>query len=183
MKDGSRVLGDGGADPRRAAADDRGASPRRGRGVRRHGVAAQGAQGTFTTATAWWPKTTFDRWWAGGRAFAVALASPTLGTFESVTVKAAASCAPDSWTPVGRSAAAAVWTGIEMIVWGGTNGNGPIVLNDGARYNPSTDRTPARRSCSSSAGARRIGGRVRVSGKPLPFQTVPVSGPFQEGFI
>jgi hypothetical protein len=140
-------------------------------------------QGTFTTATAWWPKTTFDRWWAGGRAFAVALASPTLGTFESVTVKAAASCAPDSWTPVGRSAAAAVWTGIEMIVWGGTNGNGPIVLNDGARYNPSTDRTPARRSCSSSAGARRIGGRVRVSGKPLPFQTVPVSGPFQEGFI
>jgi hypothetical protein len=31
-----------------------------------------------------------------------------------------------------------VWTGSEMIVWGG-QGNGGIYLNTGGRFNPSTD--------------------------------------------
>ena len=49
----------------------------------------------------------------------------------------------DSWTatsttnaPAGRYRHTAVWTGSEMIVWGGNNGG---VLNTGGRYNPSTD--------------------------------------------
>jgi N-acetylneuraminic acid mutarotase len=49
----------------------------------------------------------------------------------------------DSWTatsttgaPNGRSFHTAVWTGSEMIVWGGYNGS---YLNTGGRYNPSTD--------------------------------------------
>ena len=48
----------------------------------------------------------------------------------------------DSWTatnttnaPALRSSHTAVWTGSEMIVWGGFNGNS--VLNTGGRYNPS----------------------------------------------
>jgi N-acetylneuraminic acid mutarotase len=48
--------------------------------------------------------------------------------------------AGNSWTavnptgaPTARQYHKAVWTGSEMIVWGGYNG-GP--LNDGARYNP-----------------------------------------------
>src|SRR6202035_4522857 len=48
----------------------------------------------------------------------------------------------DSWTatsiataPDGRSGHTAVWTGTEMIVWGGAN-NSPGVLNTGGRYNP-----------------------------------------------
>jgi len=51
----------------------------------------------------------------------------------------------DRWTPtttdkapVGRTYHTAVWTGGEMIVWGGV-ALGPIYLNTGGRYNPSTD--------------------------------------------
>ena len=54
-------------------------------------------------------------------------------------------CADDSWTatttvnvPSGRAAHTAVWTGSEMIVWGGLS-FGPDYLNTGGRYNPSTD--------------------------------------------
>jgi len=32
-----------------------------------------------------------------------------------------------------------VWTGSEMIVWGGVNALGNVVFNTGGRYNPSTD--------------------------------------------
>jgi hypothetical protein len=49
----------------------------------------------------------------------------------------------DSWTattttdaPSARSGHTAVWTGSEMIVWGGSGG---IYFNTGGRYNPSTD--------------------------------------------
>ena len=54
-------------------------------------------------------------------------------------------CADDTWTPttttnapVARAFHTAVWTGSEMIVWGGSAG-GTNYLNTGARYNPSTD--------------------------------------------
>ena len=51
----------------------------------------------------------------------------------------------DSWRPIStqgaptpRSQCVAVWTGTEMIIWGGAT-EGGIELNDGARYNPETD--------------------------------------------
>jgi hypothetical protein len=56
-----------------------------------------------------------------------------------------AGCTDDTWTstsitnaPDGRTLPTAVWTGSEMIVWGGTTDriNG---LDTGGRYNPSTD--------------------------------------------
>ena len=50
----------------------------------------------------------------------------------------------DSWTatsttnaPAVRSHHTAVWTGSEMIVWGGNDDDGE--LNSGGRYNPNTD--------------------------------------------
>src|SRR5207302_7067682 len=44
----------------------------------------------------------------------------------------------DNGTPPGaRSGHTAVWTGTEMIVWGGYNGSS--YLNDGARYNPAAN--------------------------------------------
>ncbi len=57
----------------------------------------------------------------------------------------------NSWTPTsiaancpqGRARAAAVWTGEEMIVWGGSNYSCPgneIYLNTGGRYSPISDR-------------------------------------------
>ena len=54
--------------------------------------------------------------------------------------------ATDSWTPMSsegapspRSQLTAVWTGTEMIVWGGT-GDAFDEKGDGARYNPETDK-------------------------------------------
>jgi len=53
-------------------------------------------------------------------------------------------CTPDTWTdtntnaPSGRIDHTAVWTGSEMIVWGGQNENEGL-LDTGGRYNPSTD--------------------------------------------
>jgi N-acetylneuraminic acid mutarotase len=55
----------------------------------------------------------------------------------------------DSWIsmstgsncPSGRSSSKAVWTGSEMIIWGGiiSDCSGVYVLNTGARYNPSSN--------------------------------------------
>ena len=54
-------------------------------------------------------------------------------------------CVEDTWTatsttnaPSARAGHTAVWTGSEMIVWGG-GASGPTYLNTGGRYNPSTD--------------------------------------------
>src|SRR5205085_1923293 len=41
--------------------------------------------------------------------------------------------------PIGRFKHSAVWTGREMIVWGGENGDGTGALPSGGRYNPETD--------------------------------------------
>jgi N-acetylneuraminic acid mutarotase len=53
--------------------------------------------------------------------------------------------ATDTWLPAapagassGRNNDVAVWTGSEMIVWGGFNSSGP--LSTGLRYNPATDQ-------------------------------------------
>jgi N-acetylneuraminic acid mutarotase len=51
----------------------------------------------------------------------------------------------NSWTatsttnaPFARDSHTAVWTGSEMIVWGGYS-SGPVYFNTGGRYNPITD--------------------------------------------
>ncbi len=53
-------------------------------------------------------------------------------------------CTDDTWTPTstanapeGRDDHTAIWTGTEMIVWGGRQNS--RALNSGGRYNPSTD--------------------------------------------
>jgi hypothetical protein len=42
-------------------------------------------------------------------------------------------------TPAARYAHTAVWTGTEVIVWGGANSGGANPLNDGGRYNPASN--------------------------------------------
>jgi hypothetical protein len=61
------------------------------------------------------------------------------------TISDGAACSDDTWTatsttnaPDARAGHTAVWTGSEMIVWGG-GASGPTYLNTGGRYNPSTD--------------------------------------------
>src|SRR5439155_14515760 len=61
----------------------------------------------------------------------------------------------DTWTasitsPAGRQNHTAVWTGSEMIVWGGFDNTN--VLNTGGRYNPTTDSWTATSTTSAPAG-------------------------------
>ncbi len=65
-------------------------------------------------------------------------------------------CTDDTWTaittvnaPQARSVRRAVWTGSEMIIWGGSNGTG---LNTGGRYNPSTDTWTATSTTNAPTG-------------------------------
>lgn len=90
-----------------------------------------------------WPKANFDRWWSSQRKqLPLTLPQDTV-RYQLPTVVADASCRDDSWKPTlagldGRYEHAAVWTGTEMIVWGGMEAAG-FVYGDGARYNPATD--------------------------------------------
>ncbi len=76
--------------------------------------------------------------------------------------------------PFARDFHTAVWTGSEMIVWGGL-GNG-AVLNTGGRYNPSTDSWTAT-STTNAPGARAVatavwtGSQMIVSGADLTAAT------------
>jgi len=97
---------------------------------------------TIVTATTTWPKESFDAWWstqareltAGIRAMAADYTLPSV---------AATSCANNTWGtlyqdfPDPRYNHSAIWTGTEMIVWGGNPGYPG--LNTGGRYNPATD--------------------------------------------
>src|SRR5437879_7403774 len=63
----------------------------------------------------------------------------------------------DSWTatsltnaPAARDYHTAVWTGSEMIVWGGFSGSS--YLNTGGRYNPGTDSWTATSITNAPAG-------------------------------
>jgi len=77
---------------------------------------------------------TFDQTVAAGANYTLPIISDPSG-----------GCIEDTWTPTNLTGApdarvshTAVWTGSEMIVWGGTNGGG-FEINTGGRYNPSTD--------------------------------------------
>jgi N-acetylneuraminic acid mutarotase len=68
----------------------------------------------------------------------------------------------DSWTatttvnaPSGRSQHTAVWTGIEMIVWGGLDVFGQH-FNTGGRYNPGTDSWTATSTTGAPAGGTAV---------------------------
>ncbi|WP_374568037.1 Ig-like domain-containing protein [Ideonella sp.] len=90
-----------------------------------------------------WPKPDFERWWAGlRRSLPTQLAVPA-AAYRLPALAPNANCRDDSWKPTlagldGRYEHSAVWTGHEMIVWGGMEAVG-FVYNDGSRYNPATD--------------------------------------------
>ena len=67
----------------------------------------------------------------------------------------------DTWTatntsnaPTGRVAQTAVWTGTEMIIWGGADGLFSVT-NTGGRYNPNSDSWTA--TSTISAPTARVG--------------------------
>jgi N-acetylneuraminic acid mutarotase len=103
--------------------------------------------------------------WAGSEMI-VWGGSVTCQTFYQCETNTGARYNPttNSWTatstanaPIGRYGHTAVWTGNEMLVWGGINDDGPftIVFNDGGKYNPSTNSWAA--ISSTNAPSQRTG--------------------------
>jgi N-acetylneuraminic acid mutarotase len=69
---------------------------------------------------------------------------PAIDDYRLPSISNEGECTDDTWVvtstinvPAARNAHTAVWTGSEMIVWGGTGASG--YDNTGGRYNPSTD--------------------------------------------
>src|SRR6185436_10681134 len=86
-------------------------------------------------------KRSFDAWWRTTRSSLELEQPETIGGFKLDALPAAA-CAADTWSPTLTTAPdprqfhTAVWTGTEMIVWGGDHQS---VFQTGARYSPATD--------------------------------------------
>jgi N-acetylneuraminic acid mutarotase len=95
-------------------------------------------------------------------------------------------CLDDLWTPTstsnalsGRRFNSAVWTGTEMIVWGGQNNTG-LPFGDGARYNPSTNTwTPI--SLTNAPGARFSHSAVWTGSEMIIWGGIGFSGELQTG--
>lgn len=135
----------------------------------------------LVVATATWRKRPVDLWWQERRAEVERAAIAA----ESVTLPeiTATPCVDDTWTPTAvdylpeaRYGHVAVWTGTEMVVWGGWGG---ALLATGGRYSPATDTwlpttttgAPSARWFSTAVwtGSQMIvwGGASTVSGGPL----------------
>jgi N-acetylneuraminic acid mutarotase len=99
--------------------------------------------GEIVTATTRWPKRSFDAWWNLERTRQPTTVASTAHEFTLPNLSTG--CTNDTWTPTvtdvpdGREGHVAVWTGTEMIIWGGANTITGFRLNTGGRYNPATD--------------------------------------------
>src|ERR1043166_2700763 len=88
-----------------------------------------------------WRKESFETWRSKTESQLPSIAVPN-GWYAIPAILVANSCTDDTWTgnslnlPIGRDGHTAVWTGSEMIILGGDGG---LLLNDGGRYNPTTD--------------------------------------------
>ncbi len=86
-----------------------------------------------------WPKAGFDSWWSGESANYAPVAAAKSFSYQLAEISAAP--ADDTWTPtrwLPVATGTAVWTGTEVIIWGGIPSNGGRT-NTGSRYNPATD--------------------------------------------
>jgi N-acetylneuraminic acid mutarotase len=94
-------------------------------------------------ATVEWRKESLESWRARAESQALkAMAVPATG--YRLPKIAAGGCIDDTWAatakePDARAEFAAVWTGSEMIVWGGSTNGAAFAVNTGERYNPGTD--------------------------------------------
>ena len=111
----------------------------------------------LTLATVTWQKEPLGSWVANAQKQLPATMAATGVGYALPNVSDGSTCIDDTWTatagpPDGRSGHTAVWTGSEMIIWGGSYGNFSF-RNTGARYNPSTNSWSAT-SITSSPTAR-----------------------------
>jgi len=85
----------------------------------------------------------FDAWWEGAsRQYAVTESLADEGFAYQLAQVNASAAADDTWSPTAALPVATgslpVWTGTEVIIWGGTTQYGGRT-NAGSRYNPATD--------------------------------------------
>jgi hypothetical protein len=108
-----------------------------------------------TTATVTWPKTSFDVWWGTKASTSPDEVIAEDGGYRLPGVQSAV-CNYDTWgpptsitgsVPSSRQGHTAIWTGAEMIIWGGWVAGGGAT-DTGGRYNPATNTwgAPRRRS-------------------------------------
>ncbi len=95
----------------------------------------------IVVASVTWAKPSLDDWWSTERSVTSAVVTPSGDSF-SATAPSGVTCTDDTWdlelyAPPGRSGHSAVWTGTEMIIWGGSNTAN--YMNTGYRYNPATN--------------------------------------------
>ena len=105
-----------------------------------------------------WSKRSFDAWWEAERPRTRAEVAQEDASYQ-LAASPGAACVDDTWEqhffpPGARAYHEAVWTGAEMIVWGGSGDGGH--LNTGGRYNPSTDSWTAT-STGAGVPAARVG--------------------------
>jgi uncharacterized repeat protein (TIGR01451 family) len=102
----------------------------------------EATDGRLSVASATWPKRGIADWLTsiGDR---IVPADPQPGLYVHPEIKAGRNCTDDTWAPTagsgspsGRKYHSMVWTGTEVIVWGGFDNT---VLGDGGRYDPATD--------------------------------------------
>ncbi|OGF61375.1 MAG: hypothetical protein A2Y62_05740 [Candidatus Fischerbacteria bacterium RBG_13_37_8] len=95
-------------------------------------------QNKIKIAVVTWEKISFDSWWKEQRNyFSTVMNEPTINYILPEITNS--SCSMDIWKNIGVDARyfhTAVWTGTEMIIWGGVSAS---YLNSGARYNPAVD--------------------------------------------
>jgi N-acetylneuraminic acid mutarotase len=97
----------------------------------------------LTLATVSWVKEPLGSWVANAQNQMPATMAATGVGYALPNVSDGSTCIDDTWTatagpPDARYGHTAVWTGSEMIIWGGAYARGSL-RNSGARYNPSTD--------------------------------------------
>ncbi len=109
-------------------------------------------QDHITVASVEWPKVSFDAWWQSVRDTTVPQVDEPQRAYRLPTVAAdkdasstEASAVTEEWRPTAgmdfRVLALRVWTGSEMIVWGGWSNTDFAFLTphvDGGRYDPAT---------------------------------------------
>lgn len=102
----------------------------------------------MTVATVSWPKRSVDLWWQEQREqIHVPFVGVATAAAFPLTLPTEAPCERDTWDnrqylPAPRTGHTAVWTGTEMIVWGGDDLTWiPVegALATGGRYDPATD--------------------------------------------
>jgi N-acetylneuraminic acid mutarotase len=120
-------------------------------------------------ATVEWRKEPFESWQARVESQMPKSLAATTSNYTLPTISdGAGGCIDDTWTatagpPDARDSHTVVWTGSEMIVWGGGYSGGE--WNTGGRYNPSTDAWTA--TSAANAPTARSGHTAVWSGSEM----------------